>query len=98
MLSIISSFLQERTMKVVHDGQTSASYVINAGVPQGSVLGPTLFLLFINDLPDGALSRIGIYADDTPPHIPALKHLTILTGLSQRLNFSSICVALLSGV
>ena len=65
MLSIISSFLQERTMKVVLDGQTSASYVINAGVPQGSVLGRTLFLVFTNDLPNGALSRSGIYADDT---------------------------------
>ena len=38
---------------------------INAGVLQGLVLRPTLFSVYINDLPDGALSRIGIYADKT---------------------------------
>ena len=47
-------FLQEHSLKVVLDG-----------VPQGSVLWPTVFLFFINDLPDEVLSRIGIYADDT---------------------------------
>ena len=65
ILSIVESFLQDRSMKVVLDGQSSTPYEINAGVPQGSVLGPTLFLVYINDLPDGALSKIGIYADDT---------------------------------
>ena len=65
ILSILESFLKERSLKVVLDGQSSPLYNINAGVPQGSVLGPTLFLVFINDLPDEVLSRIGIYADDT---------------------------------
>ena len=65
ILSILESFLKDRSLKVVLDGQSSPLYNINAGVPQGSVLGPTLFLVFINDLPDEVLSRIGIYADDT---------------------------------
>ena len=65
ILSILESFVKERSLKVVLDGQSSPLYNINAGVPQGSVLGPTLFLVFINDLPDEVLSRIGIYADDT---------------------------------
>ena len=40
-------------------------YITNAGIPQGSVLGQTLLLVFINDLPNDVLSRIGIYADGT---------------------------------
>ena len=61
ILGIVESFLQERSLKVVLDGKSSPLYSTNAGVPQGSFLGPTLFL----DLPDERLSRIGIYADDT---------------------------------
>lgn len=62
---IISSFLKRRKMNVVLDGKSSGDFSINAGVPQGSILGPTLFLLYINDLPDDIISKIAIYADDT---------------------------------
>ena len=61
---LISSFLSNRWLRVVLDGKSSQEYQVNAGVPQGSILGPTPFLLYINDLPDNVICDIAIYADD----------------------------------
>ena len=46
-------------------GKSSQEYPVNAGVPQWSILGPTLFLLYIDDLPDDVICNIAIYADNT---------------------------------
>ena len=50
---------------MVLDGKSSQEYPVNVGVDQDSILGLTFFLLYINDLPDGAIYNIAIYADDT---------------------------------
>ena len=50
---------------MVLDGKFSQEHPVNAGVPQGFIFGPTLFLLYINDLPDDVICHIAIYADDT---------------------------------
>ena len=50
---------------MVLDGKSAQEYPVNAGAPQGFILGPTLFLLYINDLPDHVICNIAIYSDDT---------------------------------
>ena len=47
------------------DGKSSQEYPVNARVPQGSILGLTLFLLYVNGLPDDVICNIAIYAVDT---------------------------------
>ena len=65
IFGLISSFLSNKRLRVVLDGKSSQEYPVNAGVPQGSIIGPKLFLLYINDLPDDVICNIAIYADDT---------------------------------
>ena len=57
-------FLVGRTFRVSVQGQFSLFKEILSGIPQGSVLGPLLFILFINDLPDCLKSTVKIFADD----------------------------------
>ena len=65
IFGLISSFLSNRWLQVILNRKSSQEYPVNAGVPQGSILSPTVFLLYINDLSDGVICNIAIYADDT---------------------------------
>ena len=65
----IQAFLSGRTQTVVVDNEKSGTVRVASGVPQGSVLGPILFLIYINDLPDKTRSKIRFSADDTVIHL-----------------------------
>ena len=64
---------------MVLDGKSSQEYPVNAGVPQESILGPTRYLLYINDLSNDVIFNIAIYADDT----------TLYPKCDQAFNFAS---------
>ena len=65
LLLIVKNYLQNCKQRVVLNGQTSESRKTSSEVQQGSVLEPLLFLIYINDLPDGITSICKTFADDT---------------------------------
>jgi hypothetical protein len=65
LLLWLEDYLKDREIRVVINGQCASWASTNAGVPQGSILGPLLFLVFINDVVDYIVSDINLFADDT---------------------------------
>ena len=65
LLSLIESFLSNRFQRVLLNGQTSEWLPVKAGVPQGSILGPLFFLIYINDLSDDLVSSVELFAGGT---------------------------------
>ena len=65
ILNWINAFLNGRTQRVVVNGIASRKEAVLSGVPQGSVLGPMLFVLYINDIPDTLVCHCMMFADDT---------------------------------
>ena len=64
LLETLTDLLKNRKQRVVLNGQNSSWANIEAGVPQGSILGPLLFLIYINDLPDNLSANLKLFADD----------------------------------
>ena len=61
----VSAFLRDRKHRVVVNGKVSSQANVLSGIPQGSVLGPILFVLYINDLPNTVQNEVFLFADDT---------------------------------
>ena len=66
---LLGYLLISHTQTVVLDGESSNEDPVTSGVPQGSVLGPRLFLLYINDLPKNIQSQVRLFADDTAVYL-----------------------------
>ena len=64
-LGFFINFSSNRKQRVILNGQVSACGSVNEGVPQGSILGTLLFLIYINDLSDNLSSNVKLFADDT---------------------------------
>ena len=65
LLNVLKHFLTNRKQRLVLNGKSSSWTNVKAGVSQGSILGPSLFLIYINDLADGLSSNTKLFADDT---------------------------------
>ena len=65
ILKWIKEFLENRQQHVIVNGNYSERSKVTSGIPQGSVLGPLVFVLYINDLPDCILSQVFLFSDDT---------------------------------
>ena len=63
--NLLESYLSGRFQRVLLNGQSSSWKPVLAGAPKGSILGPLLFLVYINDLPNGLKSNAKLFADDT---------------------------------
>jgi retron-type reverse transcriptase len=86
LIKLISSSLSKRRFRVSVEGEMSTLRDIKAGVPQGSVLSPTLYNLFINELPQTAGVNLALFADDTSLYATEHKEAYVLRKLQRGLS------------
>ena len=100
VLNWISDFLSGRYQYVSINNSSSKTVPVVSGVPQGSVLGPSLFIYFINDLPDVSKSLLKIFADDTKVYAPirSLEDKEILqSSINQMVEWSKLWLISFNG-
>ncbi|GFT18628.1 probable RNA-directed DNA polymerase from transposon X-element [Trichonephila clavipes] len=85
LIHLIHSYLTNRSFRIRINETLSNEHSVSAGCPQGSLLGPLLFNLYINDIPDYSLTKINLYADDTAIHTTYKKLETISFALNKHL-------------
>ena len=90
LLSLFTNYLSNRKQRVVVNGTESDWGDIKAGVPQGSVLGPLLFLVYVNDLENGMKSKVKFFADDTSLFSIVSDHQSSASDLNHDLGLISI--------
>lgn len=81
IIHILKSYLSGRTMYIEYNGVASKTINVTAGVPQGSVLGPKLYNIYINDMPRAKHVNLGLFADDTVLYTNSYRVDTITTRL-----------------
>ena len=86
VLNWIQSYLSNRRQRVILHGEKSDPRTLSAGVPQGSILGPLLFILYTNDLPDQVNCDVRLYADDSSMFKSDKNQKTIEDNLNKDLN------------
>ena len=88
IIRLLSSFLTDRTLKVLYEGCYSQSVTLNAGTPQGSPLSPLIYIIFVNDYPDEIqnMSSVSQFADDTALWTSAYTESFAIHKLQKSLN------------
>ena len=84
--NLLRSYLQERHFVTKYNNETSPSFQIHSGVPQGSILGPLLYILYTSDLPTTRDTTIGTFADDTAIFVTHVDPTTASRNLQEHLN------------
>ena len=90
LLSWISSFLLDRRQCVSIKGSSSTWKPVDSGVPQGSVLGPIFFIMYVNDIPDIVKSNVWIFTDDTKLFATTDQTITLQEDLDNLMKWAEL--------